>query len=110
MESHYFRLLDDLHLPGRWELNALVDAQGRKLEPRTFRRGEPVQVDGPLRIHRSVLGSPLDISLLSGAPVPVVHARVAELLARLAPEDVQLIAARVDGQSEPHSSSTSFGS
>jgi hypothetical protein len=102
MAKRYFRLLDDLQVPGRWELNDPVDQRGQELQTWSFARGEPAHVEGRIRIPLYVPGGPLDFSLLASAPVPVVRARVAAMFARLAPDDVQLIPVDVDEQTEPY--------
>jgi len=103
MGDHYFRLLDDIHIPGRWELDAPVDQQGQSVRTALFRQGEPARGEGRIRIPICVSGKALDFSLLSGAPIPVVHSRVATLFAKLAPKDVQLIPVEVDGQPDSYS-------
>ena len=102
MAKRYFRLLDDLHIPGRWELDDPVDLRGQELRTWLLARGESAHVEGRIRIPIYVPGRPLDFSLLAGAPIPVVRARVAVVFSELAPDDVQLIPVDVDGQAEPY--------
>jgi hypothetical protein len=102
MAGLYFRLLDDIHIPGRWELDEPVDQQGHKPGTWLFRQGKPVKVEGRLRMPIYVPGKALDFSMLAGASIPVVHARVAAVFSSLAPGDVQLIPVEVGGQSEPY--------
>jgi len=102
MAKRYFRLLDDLHVPGRWELDDPVDARGQALQTWLLARGEFAHLEGRIRIPIDVPGRPLDFSLLAGAPIPVVRARVAAVFSELAPDDLQLIAVDVEGQAEPY--------
>jgi uncharacterized protein DUF1629 len=102
MTGLYFDLFDDIYIPGRWHLDDPVDQQGQELRTWQFVRGDPAHVDGRIRIPIYVPGRPLDFSLLAGATIPVMHARVAAMFAELAPGDVQLIPVEVDGQSEPY--------
>ncbi|HZH77227.1 MAG TPA: hypothetical protein VEY88_14450, partial [Archangium sp.] len=79
-----------------------MDQQGKGIWTWLFRRGESAPVEGTIRIPLYVPGKPLDFSLIAGASIPVVHAKVAAVFAELAPDDVQLIPVEVDGQSEPY--------
>ncbi|MCY1075653.1 imm11 family protein [Archangium lansingense] len=97
MPRQYFELFDDLHIPGRWELGVPVDEHEARVWTWLFRRGEPVDIKGQLRVPLYGPGRPLDFSL-AGAAVPVVHAKVASILATLAPADVQLIPVQVESQ------------
>lgn len=98
MPKRYFDLADDIYLPGRWELGHPLDLNGQQLEdPWQFRVGEPAPFEGPVRIPVKRPGTPLDFSHAAFS-IPVVHVRVASLLAEMAPNDVQLIPVRIDGQ------------
>jgi hypothetical protein len=57
-------------------------------------------VDGRLQVPIDRQGQPLDFSLAGVGVTPVVHAKVATLLAELAPQDVQLVPVVVEGQSD----------
>jgi hypothetical protein len=61
-----------------------------------FKRGTPVHVEGRLKIPVEIAGRPLDLSE-AGIRIPVVHVKVASMLAELAPDDVQLIPADIEG-------------
>jgi hypothetical protein len=102
MAKQYFDLSDDLYIPGRWHLERPLDERGQEIQTWLFDQGEPVHVEGRIRIPINIPGKALDFSLLTSGPVPVVHARVAAVLAEMAPGDVQLIPVEVEGQAEPH--------
>jgi len=60
-----------------------------------------VHVEGRLKIPIKIAGKPLDFSE-AGLRVPVVHVRVASMLAERAPGDVQLIPADIEGQPDQY--------
>ncbi|MFP2897788.1 imm11 family protein [Corallococcus sp. 4LFB] len=102
MPRRYFRLLDDVIIPGRWELGIPRDAQGDEVDdPWMFREGQPVPPQQPLSIPVEHPGTPLDFSL-AGFSTPVVHPRVAALLSELAAQDIQLVSVNVQGHAEPY--------
>ncbi len=102
MPMRYFKLADDVNIAGRWELGTPVDSAGQPLGSWVFLNGEFVDVKGPLHVSVSQQGTPLDFSLADVGAIPVVHEKVADVLARLAHEDVQLIPVRVGSRSEPY--------
>ena len=102
MSMRYFKLSEDVYVPGRWELGTPIGAQGQELGSPVFLQGAPVDVDGLIRIPLYRPGKPLDFSLADAGAVPVVHSRVGALLAELAPNDVQLFPVEVETQREPY--------
>ena len=103
MSMRYFELFDDVYIPGRWELGDPTDENDREVtNPWMFRKGEPVRVEGRLKVPLSRPGKPLDFAMTGVGVTPVVHARVAALLAKLAPGDVQLFPVTVGSESEPY--------
>lgn len=101
MPKRYFKLNDDVYIPGRWELDTPTDAQGQKLSDWLFKRGEPLPVDGRFRIPLDhAPGRALDFTE-AGIAVPVVSARAASIFTELAPSDVQLIPVDVEAHPEP---------
>ena len=47
MPRRFFKLYDDVYVPGRWHLKNPIDRQGREVnDPWMFRRGEPVHIEG----------------------------------------------------------------
>ncbi|NTX08592.1 imm11 family protein [Myxococcus sp. CA040A] len=100
MTTRYFKLSDDMTLKGRWLLGAPTDSNGGEIEAwGVFTEGTPVRDPGPLKLPVDVPGQPLDFSLAAFG-TPVVHARVATLLARMAPDDVQLLPVAIQGEME----------
>jgi hypothetical protein len=100
MSMRYFKLADDIEIIGRWELGTPVDSEGKQLGSSVFLNGEPVDVNGQLHVPLSAQGTPLDFSLADVGAIPVVHEKVADVLARLARDDVQLIPVRVGSRPE----------
>jgi hypothetical protein len=97
MFPRFFDLADDVNVPQRWHLDTPIDNEGRKVHDWDFKRGTPVQVEGRLKIPIELPGMPLDFSE-AGLRIPVVHGKVASMLAERAPGDVQLIPADIEGQ------------
>ncbi|SEU07719.1 imm11 family protein [Stigmatella erecta] len=103
MKRRYFDLHDDVYIQGRWELGDPAGSQGREVDdPWQFAEGRPVRVEEQLRVPITHSGTPLDFSLAGVGVTPILHQRVADLLAELAPDDVQAIPVGVDGQPEPY--------
>ena len=102
MAKQYFDLFEDLYIPNRWALGPLLDEKNQELRPWLFDRGEPAYIEERIRIPLDAPGKALDFSFVSGATIPVVHASVADVFARLAPDDVQLLPVEVSGQSAPY--------
>jgi hypothetical protein len=96
MSTHFFDLYDDVYVPRRWHLAMPTDRQGRKVDDYDYTRGAPVSIKGRLRIPVEIAGRALDYSE-AGIGIPVVHVRVADLLAERAPDDVQLLPVDVEG-------------
>lgn len=96
----YFQLMDDVTVPGGWILGTPTDARTGLPLGGVFLKGQPLRVSGPVRVPFLQPGRSLDFSLADTAPV--VHAKVASVLAELAPADVQLIPASVETQPEPY--------
>jgi hypothetical protein len=101
MAQRFFKLNDDVYVPHRWHLDTPIDSQGRKVFDWDFKRGTPVHIEGRLRIPIETAGRPLDFSE-AGIRIPVVHVKVASILAERAPGDVQLIAADIEGYPEQY--------
>jgi|SRR6218665_155465 len=101
MSQRFFRLADDVYVPHRWHLDTPIDNQGRKVHDWNFKRGTPVHVEGRLKIPIEIEGRPLDFSE-AGIRIPVVHVKVAAMMAERAHGDVQLIPADIEGQPDQY--------
>ncbi len=101
MPKRFFKLVDDVNYPQRWDLDTPTDRQGQKVDDAQFRSGTPVHIQERLRIPVEVAGTPLDFTE-AGLRIPVVHVRVASLFAELAPDDVQLLPVDVAGQPDQY--------
>ncbi|RKG82952.1 hypothetical protein D7W79_01145 [Corallococcus exercitus] len=103
MPRRYFRLLDDVTIPGRWDLGVPHDARGNEVEdPWMFREGQPVASPQPLSIPVEHPGTPLEFSL-AGFSTPVVHPRVAAIFSGLAAQDIQFVPVDVREHVGPYS-------
>ncbi|MGZ3459613.1 MAG: imm11 family protein, partial [Archangium sp.] len=101
MSKRFFKLHDDVYIPGRWDLDTPRDAHGQKLNEWMFKEGKPVAVHGRLKIPLcGSNGTALDFSE-AGIGVPLVSARAASLFVELAAADVQLIPVDVEAHAEP---------
>ena len=101
MPKRFFKLADDVYVPHRWHLDTPTDSHGQQVDDRQFRYGEPVHIQGRLRIPIETAGTPLDYTE-AGVGLPVVHVRVASIFAELAPDDVQLIPVDVESQPDQY--------
>lgn len=118
MVSTYYKIEHAFPDTGRWYLNGLKDHTGNKLDVRIFTYGhligttptlrlsspadgEFVDVVPPLHISLRRPGPPLDFTL-GDFDVPVVTKRVAQLLTRVADEDIQKFPVRIDSSSEEY--------
>jgi hypothetical protein len=102
MTKRFFELADDVNVPHRWDLGTPTDSRGRQVDDRQFTCGTPVHItDDRLRIPVESAGKPLDYTEAS-VGLPVVHVRIASMLAELAPDDVQLIPVDVEGHPDQY--------
>jgi hypothetical protein len=89
-----------MSIPERWLLDGPFDEQGNELDPWQFGKGLSVELAGVPRFTLYHGSKPVDFSQ-TGLGAPVVSGRVAAILERMCPQDVQLLPARVEGQTEP---------
>jgi len=100
----YFKIDGDVYIEGRWYLVDPRDQNGADISV-ALGRGMPAKVAAPVRLSHSDAaprGKPLDYTRITGDRVSVVNARVAEILKRLAPQDVEMVPAIVDGFSDQY--------
>ncbi|RKH14133.1 hypothetical protein D7X74_20580 [Corallococcus sp. CA047B] len=103
MPRRYFRLLDDVSIPERWDLGTPQDVQGNEVDdPWMFREGRTVHVAERLQVPVEHPGTPLDFTL-AGFSTPVVRAPVAAVFSAQAAQDVQLVPVVIPGNPEPYS-------
>lgn len=101
MQIKYYRVYDDMYIPGRWHLRAPVDEQGEWIDVWQFDEGRVLDIQGPIRFPVKPAGVALEFTLCSFA-IPVVHRRVVSLFERLGIQnEVQFIPVQVEGQAEP---------
>ncbi|SEU21835.1 imm11 family protein [Stigmatella erecta] len=102
MSKRFFRLKEDVHAPGRWHLGDPVNRHGYEIDdPRDFNEGRPVQLKERLSVPIEYAGRPLDFTL-TALSVPIVHIKVAALLAERAPYDIQLMPVDVPGHPDQY--------
>ncbi|MCP3135783.1 imm11 family protein [Pyxidicoccus xibeiensis] len=97
MPKRYFRLKEYMKA-GNWDLGDPLDEQGQEVEnPYIFTAGQPVRVTGHLTVPIDGRGRRLEFCTAGIGAAPVVHVRVAALIAELAPDDVQLLPVDIKG-------------
>jgi len=97
--QRYFKIDSDVYVKSRWYIVDPKDQNGADVSA-LFKQASPVKMDAPVKLGHSDAaprGNPLDYTRITGDRVPVASARVAEILKRLAPEDLELIPAEVEG-------------
>jgi hypothetical protein len=94
--SSYYRLLDDLHLPGRWYLRSPVESSGVEMDPRVFLEARVVEVHRPLRLPQRRPGRPMDFTL-ADFDMPVARRALAERIDAAAPGALQLVPVSIAG-------------
>jgi hypothetical protein len=87
----YYRLTDDLTIPGRWVLGEVVGCDSFDLTA-----GISVDAEAP-RLEREQAGRALDFTMTT-LDVPVATTALAEAISRLAGPNIQRIPALVAGQ------------
>ncbi len=102
MAARYFDLSSDVYVPKRWYLDDPVDAQGNEVDPWQFRKGNPLHIEGRLRIPIYKKGRPLDFTTTPVGSTPIVHVKVATLLRELAADDIQLFPVDIDSQPDQY--------
>ncbi|MBZ4417663.1 imm11 family protein [Myxococcus sp. RHSTA-1-4] len=102
MPNRYFRLKENMQA-GNWYLGDPLDESGQEVEdPWMFTAGRPIRVEGRLTIPVDEPGRRLDFCTAGVGTTPIVHVRVASIVAELAPDDVQLIPVDIKGQPDQY--------
>jgi hypothetical protein len=114
----YYKLEDDVTIPGRWYLNGLSDSAGVELDSRDLTYGLPVEIGPPVRVslrrENTIIAahSPLRVSLRrKGKPLdftfadfdmPVVTERVAVFLSSIDHTSLQRLPVHVGSLQEKY--------
>nr|WP_128797669.1 DUF1629 domain-containing protein [Corallococcus coralloides] len=100
MVRRFYNLTIDVYVPGRWYLGVPIATASERMldDPWIFSDGRAVDFRGGLRIPIYRPGAPLDFSTAGVGRTPVVNDRLASVFREMAPSDVQLFRATVDGQ------------
>lgn len=94
--SRYFMLKTDVQA-GNWYLGDPLNEAGEEVDDIwEFSEGHPVHPGGRLTLPISEPGRRLDYTTAGAGWTPIVHVKVATLLAEMAPDDVQLIPVDVE--------------
>lgn len=96
--TDFFRVVDDNQVRNRWFLGAPWGLHGKRIDPRIFTRGLPVELPGELQMGLRHPGHPLDFTL-ADFDVPIVSDAMARVLVELAPDAVQTIQTSIQGAS-----------
>jgi hypothetical protein len=99
MGTPYFRLLDNVDLPGRWFLKSPLTDEGEEVDERQFTEGRVVPVNATLMLPVRRPGRPLDFTF-ADSDVPVVRREVADLLSQLAGPDLQRVPVCIEEQAD----------
>src|SRR5690349_5007720 len=99
--TRYYKLSDDVAVPGRWELGKLSDERGDEVWPALLMRGEPAEIEGRIRAPVKLAGQPLDFSQAAFG-IPIVHVRVESVFMELAKNDVQFFPVEIEGCSDQY--------
>lgn len=97
----YFDLFADMQTPGRWDLGKIVNQREEVIVSGLLMKGVPTHFEGPLKVPIRSPGRPTDFSHAAFG-LPVVNTKLASILTRLAPDDVQLIPVSVGSLPEQH--------
>ncbi|WP_308809775.1 imm11 family protein [Archangium lansingense] len=110
MQMKYYKIYDDVYIPGRWHLRMPLFSdskrEGEREEERElfdvwrFKEGRVLEIERPIRLSMKPAGVALEFSHAMG--VPIVHRRVVSLFERLGlQKEVQFIPVEVEDQTEP---------
>lgn len=88
MATRYYKLSDDVYIPGRGELGTPSDSQSRECGSRLFLRGTPADVEGGLLVPIHQPGKALESPLADAGAVHIVTEKRAALLPQMTLNDV----------------------
>lgn len=97
--TRFFRLQDDKTTDQRWYLSGPVGPKGEWLDD-ALTRGQPYTGPMPLQVRVTRPGPPLELTLTTET-IPIVNARVADILREAASADLQLLEVSVPSVEEP---------
>ncbi|HYO57577.1 imm11 family protein [Archangium sp.] len=106
-QGKYYKLYDDVYIPGRWHLRMPLYDEGRGgsdedelFDVWRFNEGRVLEIERPIRLSVKPTGVAIEFSEAMG--IPIVHRRVVALFERLGlQKEVQFIPVEVEGQTEP---------
>ncbi|WP_426733627.1 imm11 family protein [Myxococcus faecalis] len=88
---------------GNWSLGDPLDETGQEVEDIwAFAEGRPIRPPGRLTFPIDEPGRALDFSTAGVGSAPIVHVRVATLIAERAPDDIQLFPVDIPGCPEQY--------
>lgn len=86
----YYRLLDDLYIPDRWDLDEPVTESGDEIDSRLFTIAKRYEGQQQLYIPINIHGEPLDFTF-AGFEMPVVRSEVCDIFEKFSKNDIQRI-------------------
>jgi hypothetical protein len=99
-QTRYYKIYDDMLIPGRWHVRMPVDREGEWFDTWRFNEGRVLDIEEAIRLSVKPAGVALEFSHSLG--IPIVHRRVVSLFERLGMEkEVQFIPVEVEGETEP---------
>ncbi|RKH17905.1 hypothetical protein D7Y13_35745 [Corallococcus praedator] len=102
MADRFFELAEDVQ-EGTWILESPWNERRQEEEdPWMFTEGRPVHVEGRLTVRLSEAGRPVDFSRTPVGLTPIVHVKLATVLAERAAADVQLIPVDIPSQPDQY--------
>ncbi|MFH1468414.1 MAG: DUF1629 domain-containing protein [Pseudomonadota bacterium] len=93
MNENFYRLLDDMHYRGRWQLSEPI-SECDDVDPSDFTSGQAFNRSGTITVDCET-GIPLDFTL-SDFDVPVVSERLGRAISQIAGDDVQMVGVTVE--------------
>jgi hypothetical protein len=100
VQSRYYKIYDNVYIPGRWYLRMPLGRDDELFDTWRFKEGRLLDIKEPIGLSMKPAGIPLDFSHALG--IPVVNHRVVALFERLGIEkEVQFIPVEIEGQTEP---------